>query len=362
MIISQNCFYDKEIKSIIKSLNTQLICEIKHESDLCINSEINQNEWVHISEYLHQIKDLYSSKDLLPNDFPEDKLFSFPDLFIKEWKILNPEMNIEQIDSILKFFFRDYKRNARFGNRLIVDKDYLEKYGILGESNWKNFVVSLKHRNRFHSNFLNSKVFENFCRCFEKHIPENAIYLRGRIAQSEEGFKKKELNAPPDDRATTGRANAEGISRLYLADSQETVLKEVRAGVFDYVSIAEFKSKRMISVVDFTALDEYSPFSMQIDMQVLSINKENLENINIELGKPMRRTDNLLDYVPTQYLIDFIESIHNEKTKKRIYDGVMYKSVMNLGGINLVIFEPSVFKQQDNIKTIKVSSISYNVK
>lgn len=362
MIISQNCFHDKEIKSIIKSLNTQLICDIRHESDLCVNSEISQNEWEHISEYLHQIKDLYSTEDLLPTDFPKDKLFSFSDLFIKEWKILNPKLTREQIDSILKCFFKDYKNNVRFGNRLLLDKEYLRQYGILGESKWVNFVVSLKHKNRFHSNFLNKDVLENFCRCFEKHIPKNTTYLRGRISQSEQGFKKKELKAPPDDKATTGRANAEGISRLYLADSVETVLKEVRAGVFDYVSIAEFKSKRMLSVVDFTALDEYSPFSMEMDMQVLSINKENLENINIELGKPMRRTDNLLDYVPTQYLIDFIESIRYEKTTKRMFDGVMYKSVMNPGGINLVIFEPSVFMQQDNIETVKISSISYNVK
>ncbi len=362
MIISQNCFYDKEIKSIIKSLKTQLICDVEQENDLCVNSEKNQKEWEHISEYLHQIKDLYSPESILPNTFPEDKLFSFSDLFIKEWKILNPKLTIEQVDSILKSFFKDYKKHVRFGNRLLLDKEYLRPYGILGESKWVNFVVLLQHKNRFHSNFLNKHGLENFCRCFEKHIPENVTYLRGRIAQSEQGFKKKELKAPPDDKATTGRANAEGISRLYLADSQETVLKEVRAGVFDYVSIAEFNSKRMISVVDFTALDEYSPFSMEIDMQVLSINKENLENINIELGKPMRRTDNLLDYVPTQYLIDFIESIRYKKTKKRMFDGVMYKSVMNPGGINLVIFNPSVFKQQENIKTIKVSSISYNVK
>lgn len=360
MIICQNCFFDKEIKSIIKALKTKTTCCICHKTDYCINSEININEWNQISDYLNQIKEIYSPENLLPYDFPKEKLFFLSDLFSKEWNVVNSKLGKNELDSILSSFFYDYEDNIRYGNRLIIDNDYLKEHALLGEQQWNDFVLSLKHKNRFHSNFLNKDVFEKYCRCFENYIPENKIYLRGRIAKNADGLTKNELEAPPIELATAGRANSDGISRLYLADSLDTVLKEVRAGVFDYVSIAEFKAKRKVVLVDFSALDEYSPFAIGINIQDLALNKQNLENINKELGRPMRRSDSILDYVPTQFLIDFIESIVDKKTGGRLYDGVMYKSVMNPGGINLVIFDSSIFEQQEKISTIKISSVTYH--
>ena len=40
-----------------------------------------------------------------------------------------------------------------------------------------------------------------------------------------------------------------------------------------------------------------------------AINKEHLNKINDEMGKIMRRSDSALDYVPTQYITDFVKSI-----------------------------------------------------
>lgn len=360
MIISQNSFFDKEIKSIIEAIYTKNSCDACNEMGKYINSEINMEEWNKISDYLHQIKEIYLPEKLLPDDFPKDKLFFLSDLFAKEWNVLNQNLNKNEIDCILKAFFDDFDDKIKYGNRLIVDKDYLKEHALLGEYHWSDFVESLKHKNRFHSNFLNKEVLEKYCRCFENYISENKTYLRGRIAKNAEGLSKKELEAPPEELATAGRANSEGISRLYLADSLDTVLKEVRAGVFDYVSIAEFRAKRKIRLVDFSALDEYSPFAIGMNMQDLDLNRLDLENINKELGKPMRRSDSLLDYVPTQFLIDFIESIVDKKSEQRLYDGVMYKSVMNPGGINLVIFDSSIFEQQEKIITIRISSVTYH--
>lgn len=360
MIISQNSFFDKEIKSIIEAIYTKNSCDACNEMEKYINSEINMEEWNKISDYLHQIKEIYLPEKLLPDDFPKDKLFLLSDLFTKEWNILNPNLDKTELNIILKSFFDDFDEKIEYGNRLIIDKDYLKGHALLGEYKWNDFVESLKHKNRFHSNFLNKEVLEKYCRCFENYIPENKTYLRGRIAKSAEGLPKKELEAPPIEFATAGRANSDGISRLYLADSLDTVLKEVRAGVFDYVSIAEFKAKRKIRLVDFSALDEYSPFAIGMNMQDLDLNRLDLENINKELGKPMRRSDSILDYVPTQFLIDFIESIVDKKSERRLYDGVMYKSVMNPGGINLVIFDSSIFEQQEKITTIRISSVTYH--
>lgn len=242
---------------------------------------------------------------------------------------------------------------------LLTDKEYLINNSILKDTSWSDFVYSLKHKNRFHSNFFNEEKLQLFFRCFQDYIPTDKEYLRGRIANTEKGLSTKEMEAPPDDKATSGRANAAGISRLYLADSEETVLKEIRAGAYDFVSIAKFRALKKLTVVDFTALDRYSPFSLGVDVSILAVNKDNLENINKELARPMRRTDNVLDYVPTQYLVDYIESIRDKDTGNRVYDGVMYKSVMNPAGINLAIFDKTAFKQLPDITTLKIKAVSY---
>lgn len=60
------------------------------------------------------------------------------------------------------------------------------------------------------------------------------------------------------------------------------------------------------------------------------------------MSKSLRRSDSTLDYVPTQYIVDFIKSItHNGKQE---YDGIEYNSTTNPGGYNLSIFNPDVFE------------------
>lgn len=362
MLISQNCFFDTEIKSIIHSLGKKMKCDICGAVDYCIDSKENNDEWEQIKDYLVQIREIYSEENILPKDFPESKKSNFAYIFSKEWRVVNNDLSEKQVTDVLKAFFDDdFDEKAKFGNRLVIDGNYLKENAILRDSSWDDFVQSLKHKNRFHSNFFNERVLERFCRCFQKYIPAKTEYFRGRISQSESGLTMPELEAPSPEFATAGRANSEGISRLYLADSVDTVLREIRAGVFDFVSIAKFSSKRTLSVVDFSALDIYSPFSMEIDMSVLAINKENLDNINKELGRPMRRSDNLLDYVPTQYLVDFIASIEGASPGTKMYDGVMYKSVMNPGGVNLAIFDKVNFEQLPGVNTLKINSVAYNV-
>ncbi|MCH7927666.1 MAG: RES family NAD+ phosphorylase, partial [Candidatus Dadabacteria bacterium] len=54
------------------------------------------------------------------------------------------------------------------------------------------------------------------------------------------------------------------------------------------------------------------------------------------LSKPLRRSDNKLDYIPTQYLSEFIKSLD--------YDGIEYKSSLNTEGYNLAIFNRDNFE------------------
>lgn len=60
------------------------------------------------------------------------------------------------------------------------------------------------------------------------------------------------------------------------------------------------------------------------------------------MSKSLRRSDSTLDYVPTQYIVDFIKSIEHNGTQE--YDGIEYNSTTNPGGYNLAIFNPDLFE------------------
>lgn len=49
-----------------------------------------------------------------------------------------------------------------------------------------------------------------------------------------------------------------------------------------------------------------------------------------------------MDYVPTQYIVDFIKSIEHNGAQE--YDGIEYNSTTNPGGYNLAIFNPDLFE------------------
>ncbi len=71
-----------------------------------------------------------------------------------------------------------------------------------------------------------------------------------------------------------------------------------------------------------------------------------------ELSKPVRRQDVNLDYLPTQYLCEFIKS-------ELGFDAVEYKSAMNPEGHNLAIFNDSKLECV-GAKFYKVNDLQYS--
>ena len=58
--------------------------------------------------------------------------------------------------------------------------------------------------------------------------------------------------------------------------------------------------------------------------------------MSIDIARPLRRHDSSLDYLPTQYISDFIKS--------RGFAGIEYKSTMNKSGYNLAVFNERLFE------------------
>ena len=138
-------------------------------------------------------------------------------------------------------------------------------------------------------------------------------FYRARIWSDRHGFDKDHMGAPPASKASAGRANPEGISCLYLADSVDTTLHETRAGVYDYATVATFRLLKDIEVVNLAAIDKISPFQ-EIDCSLLAINLPHLRKIGYEISKSAG------------------------------FAGIEYKSTMCKKGVNFAIFDETLFE------------------
>lgn len=152
-------------------------------------------------------------------------------------------------------------------------------------------------------------------------------FYRSRISGPQK-ISPERMGAPPAEKAVDSRVSANGIQCLYLGDSEDTTLYEVRAAKYDFVSVGKFILKENISVVDLTRIKVVSPFIMpESDIEEFAVNLEELEKLDEAMGKPVRHSDSALDYVPTQYIADFIKNI--TINGQQMFQGIKYRSVMH---------------------------------
>lgn len=81
-----------------------------------------------------------------------------------------------------------------------------------------------------------------------------------------------------------------------------------------------------------------------------AINLDSLKKIAKEIAKPLRRHDSQLDYLPTQYISDFIKSLGS--------DGIQFNSTMSQDGYNLTLFDAEICECK-NTKVYDIKKIHY---
>jgi hypothetical protein len=271
----------------------------------------------------------------------------------EDWDIFN--VGVETIQSLVDklCISTGYCDNSLFTKKVIIDaSSCYDTYCIVRGGSWKDFSNSIKETNRFHNVMFNSDSFEKILESVGKIYPLDTCFFRARIASDKNGFDLSEMGAPPKGKRSAGRINPEGISVLYLSSDSETVLREVRATVFDYGTIGEFKLKKHIKVANLSAISSTSPFRY-VDIERYAANREVFKEISAEIAKPLRRNDSPLEYLPTQYIAEFIKS--------KGFDGVEYASTLKEGGFNIAVFDEKIF-DCINVKTVEVSEISYVTK
>ncbi len=234
----------------------------------------------------------------------------------------------------------------------LLDDDFLNEFGVVRGLSWEQFAESIKYENRFHSGMFNVDAFASFLSIIAKQYPAGTEFYRARISHSKNGYNKDEMNAPPRGKRSAGRINPEGIGVLYLSSDDKTVLNEVRATTFDYVTIGQFKSLRDVKVVNLSGISGTSPFLYQGELEKYAANRKVFKEIAIEVAKPLRRSDSPLEYLPTQYIAEFIKS--------QGYDGVEYASTLREGGYNIAIFDEKFFDCV-SVNTIEVTKVQYEI-
>jgi hypothetical protein len=249
----------------------------------------------------------------------------------------------------------------RYGNyfenkmslRYLSEEEHLIPVASL-ESNWSAFDNEIRQINRFHlQNTLDLNTLKSLLSQYEKPITKGKVYYRGRIS-GPEGFQKDDMYNPPASKTKAGRANPTGISYLYISDKLKTTLYETRASLYDYVTIGEFRLKDNITVINLRGND-YDPVLLAENEKLEDYLKYKpfIKRLESELSKPIRKDDKELDYIPTQYLCEFIKSLE--------YDGVEYKSSLCDDGYNLAIFNPELF-DCTNVNIHTINRVEFNYK
>lgn len=138
------------------------------------------------------------------------------------------------------------------------------------------------------------------------------------------GFGKDGSFVAPPEYTKDMRANYRYIPYLYCATRPYLSVVEVRPRLGARVSVARIRVNERLRLLDF---------SLQNHPKGMKSVKKNLFHALSQLySKPVTEDDDTLDYIPTQYIAEFVKKIG--------YDGIVFKSSLynNESSVNVVIF------------------------
>jgi hypothetical protein len=198
---------------------------------------------------------------------------------------------------------------------------------------WSQLTDELRNTNRYFPKTELDKVrLEELLEFLEaESMP--VVWYRARIQSNHATFSIDEMGAPPRHLASHGRANPPGIPYLYLASTPETAVAEIRPHTGERITIADFTvDTGSLNLVDLRNPKELiSPFEVGGEDVVGALrgDVQFLSQLGTELTRPVLPQGAAVEYVPSQYLCEFI--------KNAGWHGVVYRSSIS-DGINLALF------------------------
>ncbi|NIY48807.1 RES domain-containing protein [Cedecea colo] len=231
----------------------------------------------------------------------------------------------------------------------IVRKNYIPSSAYKSEAlaQWDTLKDELLYKNRYFldQQFDTERLTELLGHLKAYEIPEE--WFRARIMLSDKSYDIAEMGAPPKRLASHGRANPTGIPYLYLGSFPETAIAEIRPHTGEKATVAKFKIPEGLIAIDLRNPREHvSPFLLSDASEIGKMRSDIpfLERLGEELTRPVLPRSAAIDYIPSQYLCEFI--------KKKGFQGVIYRSSVS-HGINLALFDPTQGKP--------ISITQYNV-
>ena len=339
--VCKNCFSDEELIGLIISQGNKADC------DCCNSKNVEAIEFAELLDFFKdlfenfQVKEHSEGKNLISLIQGNWNFFSSLDCGTK---ILNEALNKTQSD------ISDSAVLVDFSDEILDNINY-----------WFTLKEQLKWEKRYFTNIQTLTEDLGWDGFFEsKTIVQNDVsYFRARLHTEPEKatYPIEEMSSPPREFASAGRANALGIPFLYLSDNEETVLYEIRASYLDEVSVATFtkneeytnsETNNEVRISDFTETSTlYHPNFSAVRNNIKSTLLKQL--ISRDLSKPMRRYDSELDYIPTQFICEFIKVFTNVQ-------GIKFSSSLHNTGSNLVLFDSDTMKCR-SVKKVKVSEV-----
>ncbi len=336
-----NCFRDDEVVGFILSNSTE-----KGNCLLCKSIDVSLIDARELEELFQPIVQLFKTIGELGINVPVEKR-----LFQKvqdTWRIFRlenqPEALFEEIVS------GSYPAGSPILT-LPVEIAALYNSGVasdLHEKRWENFAGEIKYKNRF---FLNEtvdlKLLGELLGFFEKIYDPGKIFYRARIS-GRDGFPLAEMGKPPIEKSTSGRANPNGIPYLYVATSVQTSIYESRSSHLDYLAVADFRVQESLKVISLRGVAQMSPFVFSDSLEHYIAHQKYLIRLEQELSKPVRSFEKELDYLPSQYLCEYVKSLG--------YDAIEYGSSLQSEGVNLAVFNDAKL----SLRSVDIFQINAN--
>ena len=247
----------------------------------------------------------------------------------EDWELFShPAMDLAHAKDLLGEIFDD-------GN--IVRQPFVPSpsYTSVGLIQWETLRDEMMYKNRW---FLDFPINTDRLEALLVHVPADDLphlWYRARLLGGDELYTIDKMGAPPKRLASHGRANPAGIPYLYLGSLPETAASEVRPHTGEVACVAEFTIAGPLRAIDLRNPRKLvSPFLLEDAAEIGKLRADIpfLERLGDELTRPVLPSGAAIDYIPSQYLCEFI--------KKCAYDGVVYRSSVSTG-INLALFDPS---------------------
>lgn len=332
------CFLDNYLKDFIR-----VESQTRGDCDFCGSTNVRIIAPSELEGFFEPVVGLYSplevGRNILKDENPADVGENLGQLIDNDWEVFSDTLGSHERTSLLDAIMNPYPDLG--GERVPVDELWTDRkdfYDRTIEDMWDALANHIKNERRY---ILDSskREIKQIISLLPEVIPtvgsnlnRDMILYRARLGSKPPSlpYDLNDMKSPPPEKAGAGRANPAGISFLYLSDSIETAIAEVRPWKGAKVTVAEFSLLQDIEIADLTKKISLStPFGLS-DLAARIDDYQLLRYLGKILSTPVDPKRSDVEYAPSQYLTELIRHLG--------YKGIVYPSAM-ASGKNIVLFE-----------------------